>query len=946
VNEVEAELELLALARLGLSALLDGESVDADELPIDRLVKQGKLARHQALAARALLARQRIACPCGQVFLASEPSARASEARDRSVDEPLSTLCPGCGSSVARSSEGAKVLARAPVALAKGSRTGPFEVLERLGSGASGTVYKVRHVALGRASALKVVSAVDPEARRRFEREVEALARLDSPSIVKIHALHEVEGALAYEMELIEGETLAERIARGGSLGWREAALLVARLARAVDRVHALGILHRDLKPSNVLLGSGGRAAIADFGLARILDLSAITRSGTFLGTPLYMAPETLGGNAATPRSDIYGLGVILYEALTGRPPFREPTLAALFHKALRGKCEPARPPGAPAELDRIRARAMAPDPPARYATAGELAEALERVVAAGGGEPGEHPFALAGLALVACAATAVLGAAIALEARGRPTPPSTPREAAPLTVERALDALAGVAATESERSLALPVLLAAADADPGRTFEGRLAAAIERAPDRAELLAVRGRLACARGGPIRAEDLAAASSASLPLDALAAHALKRGLSGDAAPSVARALAEGHPDSRELAELEGILDAASGDERLRGEAERALERAHPGKGRAAALARALALADRVGAGLGRGEDVSGDCRPLQAELGRIAPSAEGERAVPFVLEPVANALDELWRGRRIDFALRRDELGAVLDLLGSVEACLSPRLVALRGALLGLQPDPGASAAPAISAGRLAGAAEALAAQEPLLAAATFDMAMHAEEEPVRTRLAWIDQADAALEAARARGFTIESEVSMAALVARRLHGDRGRLEEVLAVEDGPGAARGHLERALAARRRQLADAIGSPLLATQRDGDARAVLGDLFALGRTDEWEGPARELRDASVRDALGAEVLRRRGDVSGARALARRAVEEDTTGAPDPFAALALVLADDGDIQGARQQLERVSSIEPSTAPVIEAFRLLSIRARLDRAEPRSR
>jgi len=207
-----------------------------------------------------------------------------------------------------------------------------------LGKGASGIVFRARHSELGRLSAVKVlpVAALDERKRRRFGREVEALGRLRHPGIVQLHSTFEIEGSLACEMDLVEGDTLEGIVAARGALPWREAAALVARIATAVDHAHQAGVIHRDLKPANVLVRKAdGAPLVADFGLARFDDqASSLTRVGAYVGTPLYMAPEAFMGEQSA-ASDVYGLGAILYELLAGHPPFHE--------SSARGSSTPSR---------------------------------------------------------------------------------------------------------------------------------------------------------------------------------------------------------------------------------------------------------------------------------------------------------------------------------------------------------------------------------------------------------------------------------------------------------------------------------------------------------------------------------------------------------------------------------------------------------------------------
>jgi serine/threonine-protein kinase len=200
-----------------------------------------------------------------------------------------------------------------------------------LGRGGMGVVYKARHLGLNRLVALKMLIAgayAGPHERARFQREAEAVASLRHAHIVQIHDVGDSDGLSYFTMEFLEGGSL-DQVLAGTPRPARQAAALVAVLADAVQAAHQGGIVHRDLKPGNVLLTAEGTPKISDFGLSRRMDGSAaLTRTGTQVGTPSYMAPEQAGGKAvaAGPAVDIYALGAILYELLTGRPPFRAET--------------------------------------------------------------------------------------------------------------------------------------------------------------------------------------------------------------------------------------------------------------------------------------------------------------------------------------------------------------------------------------------------------------------------------------------------------------------------------------------------------------------------------------------------------------------------------------------------------------------------------------------
>jgi eukaryotic-like serine/threonine-protein kinase len=263
---------------------------------------------------------------------------------------------------------------------------GPYLLLERLGQGGMGIVYKARQESLKRLVALKMVRAgvyASAEERMRFHREGEVIARLQHAHIVQIHEFGEHDGQLFFSMELLEGGSLASKL-NGRPLPEREAAELVRTLANAVQTAHQQDIVHRDLKPGNVLFAADGTARITDFGLAKVLDgESSDTRTDAILGTPSYMAPEQARGEnrGIGPAADVYALGVILYEALTGRPPFRAETRFQTLD--LVRACEPEVPsrhrPGLARDLEAICLKCLEKDPTRRYAGAAELADDLDR---------------------------------------------------------------------------------------------------------------------------------------------------------------------------------------------------------------------------------------------------------------------------------------------------------------------------------------------------------------------------------------------------------------------------------------------------------------------------------------------------------------------------------------------------------------------------------------
>ncbi len=276
-------------------------------------------------------------------------------------------------------------------------RFGDYTLLKELGRGGMGVVYQARQESLGRVVALKMVlrgEFASSSDLARFRIEAQSAARLDHPGIVPVYEVGEHEGQPFFTMKLVEGTTLSQRLALG-PLPPREAAELLAEVARAVDHAHQQGVLHRDLKPSNILIDQQGRAHVSDFGLAKRVTAvgeargdaaghqgETLTRTGAIVGTPSYMAPEqaTGGRGPIGPASDVFSLGTVLYQMLTGRPPFQAATPVDTVLLLLEQDPLPPRLLNARAdrELEMIALRCLQKLPSLRYPTAGALADDLE----------------------------------------------------------------------------------------------------------------------------------------------------------------------------------------------------------------------------------------------------------------------------------------------------------------------------------------------------------------------------------------------------------------------------------------------------------------------------------------------------------------------------------------------------------------------------------------
>jgi eukaryotic-like serine/threonine-protein kinase len=264
---------------------------------------------------------------------------------------------------------------------------GRYELLELVGTGGMSSVWRSHDRLLDRVVAIKILHeqfTADAEYVERFRREARAVAQLSHPNIVTVIDRGEDEGRQFIVFEYIEGENLKGAIERAGQLPVRDALTLTLQMARALAFAHARGLVHRDVKPQNVLLTEDGRAKMTDFGIARSVDVDGVTVTGTVLGTSEYIAPEQAQGRRVDALTDVYSLGVVLYELLTGTVPFRGENFVAI---ALRHVNEPPpsvleRRPDVPPRVATAVERAMAKRPEERFQSMGELASELETALA------------------------------------------------------------------------------------------------------------------------------------------------------------------------------------------------------------------------------------------------------------------------------------------------------------------------------------------------------------------------------------------------------------------------------------------------------------------------------------------------------------------------------------------------------------------------------------
>jgi len=283
-----------------------------------------------------------------------------------------------------------------------GSVLGNYLIVKPIGEGGMGVVYQARDRALDRTVALKILPphlTRNPEFLHRIRTEAHAQARLHHPNIVTLYSVQELAAGFILVMEFVEGETLHHRIRRDGPLDSTEATGIFDKVLQGVAYAHRMGIVHRDLKPDNIFLTRSGEVKIMDFGVAKILDSNEPTLSRSLVGTLLYISPEQINGRDADFRSDIYTLGISLFETVTGRLPFERKTDYALMHAHMLEP--PARPSrlkrDLPKALEKMILKAIEKEPERRYQSADEFRDTLlahsERLGLGAAGHAGAHPL-------------------------------------------------------------------------------------------------------------------------------------------------------------------------------------------------------------------------------------------------------------------------------------------------------------------------------------------------------------------------------------------------------------------------------------------------------------------------------------------------------------------------------------------------------------------------
>jgi hypothetical protein len=278
-----------------------------------------------------------------------------------------------------------------------GKTLGSYQILDEIGRGGMAVVYRAYQPSLNREVAIKVLPpqfTFDQQFIQRFVREAQAAASLRHPHIIVIHDVAEQDGLYYIVMELLTGRTLRQLVEEEGALPPARVARLVEQIASALDYAHRRGFVHRDVKPDNIFVDQGDRVTLTDFGIAKAASGTQLTRTGMLVGTPQYMSPEQARGDAVGPATDIYALGIVAYQMLSGQVPFRGTTPHAILYQQIHELPPPLRSvrSGLPPAVDSVLNAALAKEPRARYSSAGQFAQALATTVAGGAPVPPPPP--------------------------------------------------------------------------------------------------------------------------------------------------------------------------------------------------------------------------------------------------------------------------------------------------------------------------------------------------------------------------------------------------------------------------------------------------------------------------------------------------------------------------------------------------------------------------
>jgi serine/threonine-protein kinase len=310
---------------------------------------------------------------------------------------------------------------------------GRYRVQEEIGRGGMSVVYRAFDPALNRPVAIKLLTPAlmsDSAARERFRREANAVATLKHQNIATVYEFGEQADRPFIAFEWVQGETLRELLQREGKLLVERALNIFVQVASALSYAHQRGVIHRDIKPANILIGNDDEVTIVDFGLAWMADLPSVTSTGTFFGTPLYMAPEQIEGKSVDQRADVYSLAFVLFEMLAGEPPFAESNTPALLSKQLHMNPPSIteKIPSLPLSLDAVIKRATEKNPNNRYSSVDEFKQNLERIFATQKISETTHDQRLKRIALVVVPLVLIGGVVSALmSARGVAQPSATP---------------------------------------------------------------------------------------------------------------------------------------------------------------------------------------------------------------------------------------------------------------------------------------------------------------------------------------------------------------------------------------------------------------------------------------------------------------------------------------------------------------------------------------